>query len=140
MATIKTVPTTASVDDHVAAIADAGQREDARVLIDLMGRVTGQPAVMWGDAIVGFDAYHYRYDSGREGQMPRLSFSPRKGKTVVYLMGGAAAHAARLARLGKHSFKGVCLHIKRLGDLDLAVLEEILAATLEEMAVKYPKA
>lgn len=140
MATAKTVPTAASVAAYVEAIGDTGQREDARVLIEMMGRITGQPPVIWGDAIVGFDAYHYRYDSGREGDMPRLSFSPRKGKTVIYLMGGVAAHTARLERLGKHSFKGVCLNLKRLADVDLAVLDEILTVTLAEMAVTYPKA
>lgn len=140
MATIKTVPTPASVEAYVAALPDAGQGDDARVLIEIMGRITGYPPVLWGDAIVGFDAYHYRYDSGREGDMPRLCFSPRKGKTVIYLAGGVAAHEARLARLGKHSFKGVCLNIKRLADVNLSVLEEILAATLESMAVSYPKA
>jgi len=140
MATVKTVPTTASVDAFVAALPDAGQADDARTLIEVMGRITGYPPVLWGDAIVGFDAYHYRYDSGREGEMPRLCFSPRKGKTVIYLPGGVATHQARLSRLGKHSFKGVCLNIKRLADVNLPVLEEILVATLETMAVSYPKA
>ncbi len=134
----KTQATGTDVEGFVAAIADPGQRADAAMLCDLMQRLSGAPPVMWGPSIIGFGRYHYRYDSGREGEMCRIGFSPRKGQTVLYLNDGCGDHAAALARLGKHKTGKSCLYIRRLADIDLAVLETMVADSLAWMAQKYP--
>ncbi len=134
----KTQATGADVDAFVAAVADPGQRADAALLCDLMQRLSGEPPVLWGPSIVGFGRYRYRYDSGREGEMCRIGFSPRKGQTVLYLLDGYGDHAAELAKLGKHKTGKSCLYVRRLADIDLAVLETMIAGSLAWMAQKYP--
>lgn len=134
----KTQQTIASVDDFIASVADSAQREDARVIIEIMERLSGEPARMWGPSIVGFGSYHYRYESGREGEMCRIGFSPRKGQTVLYIIDGFAGHAELLAQLGKHKTGKACLYIKRLADVDMAVLEQLCSRSLAYMAEKYP--
>lgn len=114
-----------SVDEVVAAL-DEQTAADARVLIDLMGRISGHEPRIWNVGTIGFDSYHYRYDSGREGDAHALGFYPRKGKTTVYLMDGTARHADLLARLGTHTTSRVCVYLKRLGDIELPVLEDVL--------------
>ena len=94
---------------------------------------------MWGPAIVGFGQYHYRYDSGREGDFMRTGFSPRKANMAVYIMPGYSDHSAILARLGKHKSGKSCLNINKLADVDLDVLEELIRAGLADMAEKYPE-
>jgi Domain of unknown function (DU1801) len=137
MAANKTVETDVDVAAFVAGVADPAQRADADTLIDLMSRVSGAPARMWGPSIIGFGSYTYRYDSGREGTSLQIGFSPRKGQTVLY---GLAVNdnADLLKRLGKHKTGKGCLYIKRLSDVDLAALEELCAASLAEMARRYP--
>ncbi|NTW39303.1 MAG: DUF1801 domain-containing protein [Cellulomonadaceae bacterium] len=122
----KTVETDADVAAFVAGVPDARRRADAEVLLDLMGRVTGLPPRMWGTSIVGFGRYHYVYATGREGDIPVASFSPRKGATTVYLPDYADAHVDLLAHLGPHTRGKGCLYIKHLDDIDLTVLEQIL--------------
>lgn len=134
----KTKPTADDVPAFVAAIADAGQRADAETLITLLSRVSGEPPVLWGK-IVGFGHYHYRYASGREGDAPRIAFSPRKGQTVMYVMGGFPEHDALLARLGKIKSGQSCHYIKRLRDVDMAVLEELARASIAQMDRDYPR-
>ncbi len=129
MATNKTMETDADVDAFVAGIPDAGQRADAAVLLDLLERASGDPPKMWGPSIIGFGTHRYRYESGREGEICRVGFSPRKGKTVMYGM-GVQDHADILGRLGKHSTGKGCLYLKRLADVDLGVLEELAVAAL----------
>ena len=136
----KTVPTGADVQAFVDTIADPAQRADARVLIDLMQRLSGETPYMFGSWIIGFGTYHYRYDSGREGDACRLGFSPRKGQTVLYLVDGFPGHADILARLGKHKTGKSCLYIKRLSDLDSGALEELCSASLAVMDQRYPRA
>ena len=114
------------VGAFVDGVADERRRADARQLVALMEAVTGQPAVMWGRAIVGFGSRHYRYESGREGDMPAVSFSPRKAQTVLYLSGGLELYQDLLDRLGPHSTGKSCLYLKRVGDADDAVLREIV--------------
>ncbi|MEV0128951.1 DUF1801 domain-containing protein [Dactylosporangium sp. NPDC050688] len=114
------------VGAFVDGVADERRRADARHLVTLMGAVTGQPAVMWGSAIVGFGSRHYRYESGREGDMPAVSFSPRKAQTVLYLGGGLELYQDLLDRLGPHTVGKSCLYLKRVGDADDAVLREIV--------------
>jgi hypothetical protein len=136
----RTVPTGIDPEAFIAAVADPAQRADAAVIAALMARLSGEPARMWGPSIIGYGHYRYRYDSGREGEMCRIGFSPRKGQTVLYLVDGADNHAAELARLGRHKTGKSCLYIRRLADIDLAVLETLLAGSLAWMAQKYPPA
>lgn len=135
----KTQATVARVEDFVTGIADENQRADARSLIALMTRLSGEPATMWGPSIIGFGRYHYRYDSGREGEMCRIGFSPRKGQTVLYLIDGFEGHAELMAKLGKYKTGKSCLYVKRLSDIDLVVLEDMCRSSLAYMAAKYPE-
>lgn len=130
MAENKTKATTASVATFIAAIPDEVRRADAQALVKLMQAASGEKPKMWGPAIVGFGSQHYVYDSGREGDMPRVSFSPRKAATVVYSVLSGKGAAALLARLGKHSTGKGCLYIKRLSDVDIDVLRELIVAAL----------
>ena len=124
----KTVPTTADVLDFVAQLQDDQQRQDSEVLMSLMSKISGKPPVMWGSAIIGFGRYHYTYATGREGDMPIIAFSPRKGKLVLYVMNQAANYSEILGRLGRHETSKACLYITKLADVDLAVLEELIGA------------
>lgn len=134
----KTKPTDDDVVAFVAAIPDAGQQADTGALIELLSRVSSEPPVLWGK-IVGFGSYHYRYDSGREGDAPRIAFAPRKGKTVLYIMGGFPGHEDLLARLGKYKAGGGCLYLKRLSDVDTVVLEQLARASVADMDDRYPR-
>ncbi|WP_229053310.1 DUF1801 domain-containing protein [Aeromicrobium sp. Leaf350] len=125
----KTRPTEVEVDDFVASLGDPATRDDCAALVELMSRASGAPPVMWGPSIIGFDRYHYRYASGREGDAALVGFSPRVGKLSIYLNDGTDQHTEALSRLGRHSVTKACLHVKRLGDVDLAVLEEIVRAS-----------
>lgn len=137
----KTVATPADPAAFIDAIADPGQQGDARTLCATMARLAAAPPVMWGPSIIGFGRYRYRYESGREGEMCRIGFSPRKGRTIIYFPDGDSDgdHAADLARLGRHKTGKACLHVRRLADIDLAVLEAMIARSLTSMAQKYPE-
>jgi Domain of unknown function (DU1801) len=135
----KTKPTPISAGAYIDAVADERQRDDARKIAAMMARLTGEPATMWGPSIVGFGSYHYKYDSGREGDMCRIGFSPRKGQTVVYVVDGYANKDDLLAKLGKHKTGQSCLYIKKLADVDESVLEEICTRSLAWMDEKYPR-
>jgi hypothetical protein len=134
----KTKPTDVSVDGFIDAVESAQRREDARTLCAMMERLSGEPPVLWGPSIIGFGTCHYRYDSGREGDMPRIGFSPRKTSLVLYVVSDFSRHAALMAQLGKHTTSKSCLYIKKLADVDLAVLEELVTASLGDMAERYP--
>ena len=125
MAELKTRPTDASVDAFLDSVAHPGRRADGKALRDVMERVTGEPAVMWGPSIVGFGSYHYRYASGREGDMCRVGFSPRAANLVLYV-GGFADLEALLAKLGKHKRSAACLYLTTLAAVDEGVLEKIV--------------
>lgn len=135
----KTQATVTRVEDFITGIADENQRADARSLIAMMMRLSGEPATMWGPSIIGFGRYRYRYDSGREGEMCRIGFSPRKGQTVLYLIDGFEGHAELMAKLGKHKTGKSCLYVKRLSDINLVVLEDMCRSSLAYMAAKYPE-
>lgn len=122
----KTTQNDNSVADYIAAIGDEQTMQDCHEVIDIMQRISGHEPKMWGTGIVGFDTYHYKYESGREGDCPPIGFHPRKGKITIYLMDGTACYAELLDKLGKHSTGKVCLYIKRLSDIELPVLEEIV--------------
>lgn len=138
MAENKTLPTEVTVDDFLAKVPDETRRADAYVLRAMMGRLSGQPATMWGPSIVGFGEYHYRYDCGHSGRMARIGFSPRDRELVVYLLNGYEGQEAQLARLGKHRIGKSCLYVKKLADIDLTVLQEMTAETLRFMRERYP--
>ena len=123
----KTKPTGASVSEFLGGVANDTRRRDAHTLVALMARVTGVEPQMWGPSIVGFGSRHYRYESGREGDMPRIGFSPRKASLVLYVLTGAAGEAALLARLGKHTTGVSCLYINKLADVHMATLEALAA-------------
>jgi hypothetical protein len=137
-AEIKTKATEVSVDDFIEAVPDPQRREDAKTVRAMFERLTGEPARMWGPTIIGFGSYHYKYESGHEGVMCRMGFSPRKAELVLYVLTGFAGQQALLARLGKHRTGKVCLYIKKLPDVDEAVLEEIATKALAHMNEKYP--
>ena len=138
MATQKTLPTAKAVTQFIAAVEDPVRRADCETLAALMQRVTQHPPTMWGASIVGFGQYAYRYESGTQGVSCRVGFSPRKGDLSIYLMPELATFSALLARLGKHKTGKVCLYVKRLADVDLAVLEALVQASWDEMARRYP--
>ena len=124
MAETKTKPTTVSVDAFIASVEKPVRRADAAAVREMMERVTGEPATMWGPSIIGFGRYHYRYESGHEGDAPRLGFSPRSANLVLYV-GGFAEYDELLAKLGKHKKSKACLYLNKLADVDMKVLEEI---------------
>jgi hypothetical protein len=130
MAENKTRKTAVSVDDFLDAVPDPQRRADGKILRALMERVSGEPPAMWGPSIIGFGSYHYKYESGREGDMCRIGFSPRANALVLY--GGFLRSPDLLARLGRHRTGKGCLYIKRLGDVDEAVLEQMTAAALDK--------
>jgi Domain of unknown function (DU1801) len=124
-------PSGRAVDDFIDSLPDEGKRSDARVLSELMTEITGEEATMWGTSIVGFGRYHYRYTSGREGDAPVASFAPRKQHLVVYLVSGFEdRHAQDLAKLGPHKAGKGCLYIKRLSDVDLSALRQLIDRSL----------
>ena len=129
MAENKTKATDVSVDNFLAKVEPEQRREDGRVVRDMMERIAGEPAKMWGPSIIGFGALHYRYESGREGDICRIGFSPRKPQLVFYLAASLPGRDALLARLGKHSTGKGCLYIKTLADVNQAVLEQLIAET-----------
>lgn len=125
MAEAKTKPTIVSVDAFIAAIEKPVRREDAKAVHEMMERVTGEPATMWGPSIIGFGSYHYKYASGHEGDTCRVGFSPRAANLVFYI-GDFPEYPGLLDRLGKHKCSKGCLYLNKLADVDLAVLEEII--------------
>lgn len=127
MAELKTKVNDASVIDFLEQIPDLQKREDCLRLVELMQAATGAAPKMWGDSIVGFGSYHYKSVSGREGDWPRLGFSPRKQNLSLYLMSGFEGLEGLLAKLGKHKLGKGCLYINRLADVDLDVLKKILS-------------
>jgi hypothetical protein len=125
MAELKTKETTESVTEFINNIPNAQQKEDSKVILEMMQRITGDEPKMWGSAIVGFTDVHLVYDSGRELDWFKLGFSPRKGKMTLYVL-GQEDQAGLLAKLGKHSTGKGCLYINKLADVDLGVLEQII--------------
>ena len=140
----KTRATDVPVEDFIAAVEPQSKREDAAVLLRLFEKVTGEKPQMWGPSIIGFGTYNTVYASGRKVEWMRSGFSPRKAKHSLFLMGGycddiaAKQREEALTRLGKHSTGKSCLYVNKLADIDLGVLEEMIAADWETMARIYP--
>ena len=138
MAEPKTKPTAQSVDAHLDAIVDDARRNDCRELAARMQRATKCEPVMWGTSIVGFGRYHYKYASGHEGDTCLVGFASRKGDISVYLMCGLDGADDLLSKLGKHKRGKGCLYLKRLADVDPAVLEQLIAHSVAETKRRYP--
>lgn len=126
-------------DDDVEAflntIDNEQRRSDARLLVGLMGEVTGEPATMWGSSIIGFGSRHYKYESGREGDVAAVGFAPRKAQTVLYLTGYLDAYGDLLERLGPHTMGKGCLYVKRVDKADQSALREMIARSYEAAKV-----
>ncbi|MBK8256443.1 MAG: DUF1801 domain-containing protein [Polyangiaceae bacterium] len=137
MAQNKTKPTQVSVDDHIAAIANEAQRADCLAIAKLMGKVTESEPTMWGPTIVGFGSYHYKYESGREGDSCLTGFAARKSEIAVYLAPDCAEITDLLPKLGKHKMGKGCLYIRRLSDVDTAVLEKLVTTSVKELQRRY---
>lgn len=135
--TPKTLKNTASVKEFIAAVSNEGRRLDAEVILKLMKRITGKPAKMWGPSIVGFDQYHYKYDSGHEGDMCMIGFSPRSQALTLYILIDFPGQDVLLSKLGKYKRGKGCLYINKLSDVDLAVLEQLTTAAYQHMKTKY---
>lgn len=130
MAENKTKPTEVDPVDFIAAVGHDTRRADAEVLLDIMRRVTGCEPKMWGPTIVGFGRYHYRYESGREGDSMLTGFSPRKANLVIYALPEDVGASRHLAALGKHRAGTSCLYINKLADIDLDILEQIVSESV----------
>ena len=134
MAENKTKETEANVEAFVGSLGQ-DRRADAKAIVKIMQDVSRQEPKMWGPSIVGFGSCHYKYESGREGDMPLICFSPRRGAMVVYNMG--SADKALLDKLGRHKLSGSCLHIKKLADIDSKVLKALLAQSFAKMQAQH---
>ena len=132
MAENKTKPTKENVTAFLNKIKEPQVREDCFTIVEMMQKVSKYEPTMWGSAIVGFGTYHYKYESGREGDSILIGFSPRKQNITIYLMGGLSAVEDELPKLGKHKTGGGCLYIKSLSDVNVAVLKKIFTLAFKE--------
>lgn len=130
MAENKTKPTTSSAGAFIDALTDPTRRADAKLLVQLMQRASGETPTMWGPSIIGFGTCHYKYDSGREGDTPLIGFSPRKTASVLYNVLGSSDADVLLAKLGKHTTGKGCLYIKKLEDVNATVLETLVRSAV----------
>lgn len=137
MADNKTVPSRLSVKAFVDSIEDLQKRKDCRALMKIMSRLTGNRAKMWGTNIVGYGSYHYRYASGREGDFFLMGFSPRKQALTVYVVAGFNKFPQLMKRLGKYKTGKSCLYLKRLSDVDVDVLEQLLEQSRAHLRRTY---
>ncbi len=129
----KTLPTSASVPDYLAALEPARRRDEAQAICTLLETVSGHPPVLWGSSIIGFGSY-----PSKAGTWPRLGFSPRKATHVLYLMDGFTGQADLLAQLGKATTGVSCLYVKKLADVDMAILAEMARRSWALMAERHP--
>jgi predicted butyrate kinase (DUF1464 family) len=137
MAENKTKATRSSVAAYIAAIPDEERRRDCKLLVKLIKDITGEPATMWGSSIVGFGVYHYRYESGHEGDMCIAGFSSRKPNISIYLVAEGAAQEKLLAKLGKHRMAKACLYVRRMADIDTEVLRQLIVGSIATVRKRY---
>ena len=138
MSTPKTKPHNASVTAFLNAVENKTRKRDAHTINEIMTRISGEKPTMWGPTLVGFGSYHYKYDSGREGDSMITGFSPRKSAMSLYIMPGYGEFDDIMARLGKHKTGKACLYINKLEDVDMTVLEELITTSVAWMRNKYP--
>src|SRR6476659_8912071 len=124
-----------SVKDYIASL-DEQTVKDSHVLIEMMQRISGHKPKKWNVGTIGFDTYHYKYDSGREGEGHIIGFYPRKGKITIYLMDGTLRYSELLSNLGKHTSTGYCFYIRRLSDIDMTIIEKILQESYDYIRSK----
>ena len=129
----KTRPTNQSVVGFIGEVEHKTRREDGFTLLDMMSEITGEEAVLWGSSIIGFGSYHYKYESGREGDMPLVGFSPRKQSMTLYIMPGFEHYEDLLDQLGKHKIGKSCLYVNKLADVDEDVLRRLIKHSCEHM-------
>lgn len=134
--TTKEKPST--VPALIASVENERRRNDTQVVTDMMARVTGQEPALWGN-MIGFDTYHYKYDSGREGDLYMVGLSPRKAALTVYIIPGFEPYEDLLSKLGKYKTGSSCLYINKLDDIDMDVLESIVERSYKDMLKQYPK-
>lgn len=137
MAANKTIPTSKSAMDFINALEDSNKKSEALHLLKIMKDITKKEAVMWGDSLIGFDEYHYKYESGREGDFFITGFSPRKTALTVYIMTGFNRHEELISKLGKYKTGKSCLYIKKLADIDESVLKALIEESVQAMRNKY---
>ncbi len=137
MAELKTKENSASVKDFLNAIENEQKRADCLGVQKVMEEATGQKAKMWGTSIVGFGSYHYKYDSGHEGDMCKVGFSPRKANITLYISMGTKTDPELLKKLGKHKVSGSCLHINKLADIDKVILKKMVKDAYDGMTKQY---
>jgi hypothetical protein len=137
MAENKTKPTKVSPASFINGIENEQRRKDCREIAKVMEEITGEPPKMWGPSIIGFGKYHYKYESGREGDMLRVGFSPRKQNLTLYIW-WALEDKAAMAKLGRYKTGKSCLYIKSLDDIDRKVLRSLIARSVDEMKKRYP--
>jgi hypothetical protein len=137
MAELKTKPTADSVRYFIAAIENQDRRRDCQAVLEIMQEATGERPRIWGSGMVGFGSYHYKYASGREGDWFLTGFAPRKNDLTLYIMPGFDRFEALMKKLGKHKTGKSCLYIKRLSDIDPAVLKELVADSVAYMRQQY---
>jgi hypothetical protein len=132
MAEMKTKVNDASVEEFLSKVEGEQKRKDCLEIVTIMKQVTKEEPKMWGPAIIGFGSYHYKYESGREGDMPQIGFSPRKQNLTLYIGVGDNSANPLLKKLGKFTTGKVCLYIKKLADVDRNVLQELIADSFEK--------
>ena len=137
MAQLKTQPNDQSVTGFLNSIENETRRQDSFTILELMQQVTGDEPVMWGDSIIGFGTYRYKYASGRQGEWFLVGFSPRVQNLTLYIMSGFDEYDDLLAKLGKHSTGKSCLYVRRLENIDLAVLEELIEKSVAHMKATH---
>ncbi|MFN2212726.1 MAG: DUF1801 domain-containing protein [Anaerolineales bacterium] len=137
MAQLKTQPNDQSVTGFLNSIENETRRQDSFTILELMQQVTGDEPVMWGDSIIGFGTYRYKYASGRQGEWFLVGFSPRVQNLTLYIMSGFDEYDDLLAKLGKHSTGKSCLYVKRLENIDLAVLGELIEKSVAHMKATH---
>lgn len=138
MATNKTTETQDSVTDFINAVENEAKRKDAFELLKILQETTGFEPKMWGPSIIGFGSYHYKYDSGHEGDAPLAGFSPRKAATTVYFYLPEEKREEFLSKLGKHTSSKACIYIKKLADIDIEILKKIVLLSMEYTLKLYP--
>lgn len=137
MSKLKTRPNNASVEDFLATIENEEKRKDSQRIVEIMQEETGCPPQMWGSSIIGFGTYHYKYESGREGDWMLSGFSPRKQSLTFYIMAGLSSAEDILADLGKHKRGKSCLYVKKLADIDEAILRKLIQFSLKRIEEIY---
>lgn len=138
MAENKTKETKASVNKFINSIKDERIKADCKQIISVMKNITKEDPKMWGSGIVGFGSYHYKYESGREGDMCLTGFSPRKQNLTIYIISGFSRYPEMMTKLGKHKTGKSCLYIKTLDDIDMKVLKKMIAESVKYMKKRYP--